>query len=65
MDQRTKQVWKTLMHGDEARTDEANARLISDAVVNGKVTAGDIFKAVDVDNSDDINMVRWVRVELV
>lgn len=41
---------------DEARTDEANARLISDAWLQGKVTAADIFKAVDVDNSDGINM---------
>ena len=51
----------TLRHGDEARTDEASARLISEAVVNGKVTPGDIFKAVDVDNSDDINMARGRR----
>jgi hypothetical protein len=27
------------------------------ALHNGKITPGDIFKAVDVDNSDDITMV--------
>uniref|UniRef100_A0A7S0STV0 EF-hand domain-containing protein n=1 Tax=Mantoniella antarctica TaxID=81844 RepID=A0A7S0STV0_9CHLO len=42
--------------GDDARASEASTQLISQAIVNGKVTAADIFSAVDTDNSDDITM---------